>query len=125
MVAALSATKGQTSAAEQLEDASWRLNGDLIEIQTTLSKTMLPVIVNAEADRILKATLRGLGQIGLTVKLLPGTPASNSNGASRKSRPAASGSAAELAERHPLVQEAKRLFSAEISNVIDLRGSKD
>ncbi len=29
--------------------------------------------------------------------------------------------AAELAEKHPMVQEAKRLFSAEISNVIDLR----
>jgi len=28
---------------------------------------------------------------------------------------------AEMAEKHPMVQEARRLFSAEISNVIDLR----
>ena len=122
VVAALSATKGQTSAAEQLEEARWTRRDDVLEIQTTLSKTMLPVVVNVEADRILKATLRSLGHAGLTLKLLPGTPASNGNGTSRKSRPAASGSAAELAEKHPLVQEAKRLFSAEISNVIDLRG---
>jgi hypothetical protein len=28
---------------------------------------------------------------------------------------------AEMAEKHPMVQEARRLFSADISNVIDLR----
>ena len=123
-VAALSATKGQTSAAEQLEEAVWTLNGNLMEIQTTVSKTMLPIVINAEADRILQATLRGRGPAGLRVKLLPGAPATNGNGAARVSRPAASGSAAELAEKHPLVQEAKRLFSAEISNVIDLRGKE-
>jgi DNA polymerase-3 subunit gamma/tau len=36
-------------------------------------------------------------------------------------RVAMAGSAAELAEKHPVVQEARRLFSAEISNVVDLR----
>ena len=123
VVSALAATKGQTSAAEQLEDATWTQSGNALEIQTSVSKTMLPVVINAEADRILKATLRDRGAAALTVKLLAGTPAAaNGNGAAKKSRPAASGSAAELAEKHPLVQEAKRLFSAEISNVIDLRG---
>jgi DNA polymerase-3 subunit gamma/tau len=39
----------------------------------------------------------------------------------KPNRPAASGSAAELAERHPMVQEAKRIFATELSNVIDLR----
>ncbi len=121
-VAALAEIKGQTSAAEQLEEATWTLNGATVEIQTTLSKTLLPMILNAEADRILQATLRDRGAAHLQVKLLPGAPAANGNGATKQSRPAASGSAAELAERHPLVQEAKRLFSAEISNVIDLRG---
>ena len=122
VVAALTATKGQTSAAEQLEDATWTLQGNIVEIQTTVSKTMLPIVINAEADRILKATLRDRATAGLTAKLLPGTPAANGNGAAKKTRPAASGSAAELAANHPRVQEAKRLFSAEISNVIDLRG---
>ncbi len=121
-IAALGGAKGQTSAAEQLEEATWILNGTTLEIQTTVSKTMLPVMLNAEADRILQATLRDRGAAHLQVKLLPGTPAANGNGTTKKSRPAATGSAAELAEKHPLVQEAKRLFSAEISNVIDLRG---
>ncbi len=118
-VRALLNTKGQTSAAEQLEDATWTLTGSILTVQTTLSKTMLPVVVNAEADRILKATLRDLHPTPLTVQLLPG--AALSNGAPKKPRPATAGSAAELAEKHPLVQEARRLFAADISNVVDLR----
>ena len=124
VVAALAGTKGQTSAAEQLEDAAWTLNGTAIEIQTTVSKTMLPVVVNAEAERVAKAALRDYGAAHLQLRFLPGTPAANGNGAAKAPRPAASGSAAELAERHPLVQEARRLFSAEISKVIDLRGKE-
>ena len=113
-------TKGQTSAAEQLEDAVWSLNNGTLEIQTTLSKTTLAVLVNAEADKIIRSTLREHGPAGLTFKLLPGTAANNGT-ASKKPRAAQAGSAAELAEKHPLVQEARRLFSADISNVIDLR----
>ena len=120
VVAALMNTKGQTSAAEQLEEATWTLDGNTLQVQTTLSKTMLPVLVNAEADKIIRFTLREHGPAGLAFKLLPGTPTTN-GAAAKKSRPAQAGSAAELAENHPLVQEARRLFSADISNVIDLR----
>ncbi len=120
VVRALLNTRGQTSAAEQLEDATWTLVGSHLGIQTTLSKTMLPVVFNAEADRILKGTLRDLHPTTLQVELLPGTSL-NGHIPAKKNRPAAQGSAAELAEKHPLVQEAKRLFAAEVSNVIDLR----
>ncbi len=120
VVKALLNTKGQTSAAEQLEDATWTLTEGTLEIQTTLSKAMLPVLLNAEADRILKATLRDLHPTPLQVKLLPGAPV-RGNGKARTPRSAVAGSAQELAENHPLVQEAKRLFAAEVSNVIDLR----
>ncbi len=120
VVRALLSTKGQTSAAEQLEDAAWMLRDGTLEIQTTLSKTMLPVLLNAEADRVIRATLRDLHPAPLQVKLLPGA-ATNGSGKASKPRAAAAGSAAELAEKHPLVQEAKRLFAAEVSNVIDLR----
>jgi DNA polymerase-3 subunit gamma/tau len=119
LVAALAAVKGQQSASEQIEDATLKLNGTTLEIQTNLSKTMLPVILNADAERIMKAALREANAGSLTLKLLPGTPAPP--GAPKKPRQAASGSAAELADKHPIVQEARRLFSAEISNVIDLR----
>ena len=118
MAAALAAVKGQTSASEQIEDATFTLNGATVEIQTALSKTMLPVVLNADADKILKTTLRATNPT-FKLTLLPGAPATAS--APKKARAAASGSAAELAEKHPVVQQAKQLFSAEISNIIDLR----
>jgi len=119
LVSALAAVKGQQSASEQIEESTLTLNGNTLEIQTTLSRTMLPVVLNADAERIMKAALREANASLLTLKLIPGAPAATS--APKKPRPAASGSVAELAEKHPLVQEARRLFSAEISNVIDLR----
>jgi DNA polymerase-3 subunit gamma/tau len=118
LAAALAATKGQQSASEQIEEATLTLTDDTLTIQTTLSKTMLPVLINAEAERILKATLRDLHP-ALKLIILPGAPSTAA--APKKSRVALSGSAAELAEKHPVVQEARRLFSAEISNIVDLR----
>jgi DNA polymerase-3 subunit gamma/tau len=118
LVSALAAVKGQQSASEQIEESTLKLNNNTLEIHTILSKTMLPVVLNADAEKTMKAVLRE--QAGaLTLKLIPGAPAANS--APKKARPAASGSVAEMAEKHPMVQEARRLFSAEISNVIDLR----
>jgi DNA polymerase-3 subunit gamma/tau len=119
LVSGLAAVKGQQSASEQLEESTLKLNGSTLEIHTTLSKTMLPVVLNADAERTLKATLREANAGSLILKLIPGAPAATAG--PRKPRPAASGSVAELAEKHPMVQEARRLFSAEISNVIDLR----
>jgi len=119
LVSALAAVKGQQSASEQIEESTLTLNGNTLEIQTTLSRTMLPVVLNADAERIMKAALREANASLLTLKLIPGTPTATS--APKKPRQAASGSVAELAEKHPMVQEARRLFSAEISNVIDLR----
>ncbi|HZQ43073.1 MAG TPA: DNA polymerase III subunit gamma/tau, partial [Acidobacteriaceae bacterium] len=117
LVAALAAVKGQQSASDAIHDATLTITGDTLNIQTTFSKTTLPVIFNTDANRILTTTLRQQHP-NLKLALLPGTPAA---AAPKKKRAAATGSAAELAENHPLVQEAKRLFSAEISNVIDLR----
>ena len=119
LVSALAAVKGQQSASEQIEDSTLTLNGETLEVHTTLSRTMLPVVLNADAERIMKAAMRETSASLLTLKLIPGAPTATS--APKKPRQAASGSVAELAEKHPMVQEAKRLFSAEISNVIDLR----
>ncbi len=123
LVSALAAVKGQQSASDTLHDATLTLAPnasapDTLEIQTTLSKPMLAIAFNADATRILTTTLRQ-SHPNLKFILLPGTPASSA--APKKKRAAASGSATELAENHPMVKEAKRLFSAEISNVIDLR----
>jgi DNA polymerase III subunit gamma/tau len=119
-IAALAATKGQQSASEQIEDATLSLEGDTLTIQTTLSITMLPVILNAEAERTIKATLRDSSPTPLKLVLLPGaTPTAPTP--KRPTRPTTTGSAAELADQHPLVQQAKKLFSADISNITDLR----
>ena len=118
LLGALDNVKGQQSASDAIHDATLAVAGDTLQVQTTLSKAMLPVVVNAEAERLLKAALRQAAPT-LKLTLLPGT--AGANGAKKPKRAAASGSATELAEKHPLVQEAKRLFSAEISNVIDLR----
>ncbi len=120
MVATLAATKGQQSASEQLEDATFALNNGALEIQTTLSPTMLPVVLNADSERILKNVLREQGHGTLRLRFLPGT-ATDANSAARKPRSAPAGSAKELAANHPVVQQAQRLFSAEIRNVVDLR----
>jgi DNA polymerase-3 subunit gamma/tau len=123
MVTALAAVKGQQSASEQLEDSTLTLKGNTLAIHTTLSKTMLPIVLNADAERTLKTALREANAGSLTLKFLPSAPAASAaSAAPKKPRQTASGSAAELAEKHPMVQEARKLFSAEISNVIDLRG---
>jgi DNA polymerase-3 subunit gamma/tau len=119
LVSALAAIKGQQSASEQIEESTLKLNGNTLEIYTTLSKTMLPVVLNADAERTMKTVLREANAGTLTLKLVPGAPAASSG--PKKARQAVSGSVAEMAEKHPMVQEARRLFSAEISNVIDLR----
>ena len=116
LVAALAAVKGQQSASDAIHDATLTISGDTLNIQTTLSKQMLPVAFNADATRILTAALRQ-SHPNLKLSLLPGT----ATAVPKKKRAAAAGSAQDLAENHPLVKEAKRLFSAEISNVIDLR----
>ncbi|SEG35492.1 DNA polymerase-3 subunit gamma/tau [Bryocella elongata] len=119
MGAALAAGKGQESASHQIEDATFTLNGDTVEIQTGVSKAMLPLLFNAEADKLLKSAMREQGHAALKFKLLPGTPAAA--GKPKKARAAAAGSVEDLAAKHPIVQKARELFSAEIIRVDDLR----
>jgi DNA polymerase-3 subunit gamma/tau len=115
---ALMSAKSQGSAADALADAAWTVEAGEIRVQTELSKTMLPMVVNPEADKIVRAAIRAAGAGPLKLVLLPG--AANAN-AAKKPRPARTGSAQAKAMEHPVVQQAQRLFNAEIRNVIDLR----
>ena len=113
----------QTSAGEALEEAEWLLNGSLLRVQLALSKIMLPMVLNAEADRIARAAIRAVAEEPLTIEWLPAAGAGQQRKTAAKS-PARSGSAQAKAEQHPMVRQAQQLFDAEIRNVIDLSDSK-
>ncbi len=115
VVDALAAAK-QASAADAMADAVWTVADDEATVQTELSKMMLPVVMNADAEKIARAALREAGIGRLT--LLPGVAAP---AAAKKPRAARSGSMQAKAMEHPMVQQAQKLFDAEIQTVIDLR----
>jgi DNA polymerase-3 subunit gamma/tau len=115
VVDALAAAK-HSSAADAMADAIWTIANGEARVQTELSPAMLPVVMNAEAEKIVRAVLREATIPKLT--LLPGAAAPV---AAKKARPARSGSVQAKALEHPMVQQAQKLFSAEIQTVIDLR----
>jgi len=113
------AAAGQTSAADAMADAAWTLSDDEARVQTTLSNTMLPVVINPEAEKIARSALRQAGILKLTLMPAAAMPAS-----APKPRSARAGSVRERALEHPMVQQAQKLFNAEIQTVIDLRESE-
>jgi DNA polymerase-3 subunit gamma/tau len=117
-VDALMAARSQTTATDAIVDSDLSLNGKTLTVQTQLSKTMLPMVINAEAEKIIRLAIQAISP-GVTVTLLAATTAAKT-AAPKKPRAAASGSAQARALEHPIVQEAQRLFNAEIRNIIDL-----
>ena len=116
-VDALAKVKGQQSASDKLADSTWTATADTLDVQTTVSKTMLPLLLNADALNVIKTVL-AQHNVKLRLNLIPGTAAS---APAKPKRAAAAGSVADLAAKHPVVQQAQQLFNAEIRNVIDLR----
>ncbi|HKO17544.1 MAG TPA: DNA polymerase III subunit gamma/tau [Acidobacteriaceae bacterium] len=106
----------QASAADAMEDSVWTVVEGEARVQTELSKTMLPVVMNPEAEKIVRTQIREAGVHRLT--LLPGSP---SAGATKKPKSARTGSVQAKALEHPMVQQAQKLFNAEIQTVIDMR----
>jgi len=115
----LSAAKNQDTPADALDTAEWTVTDSEVRVQTDLSKTMLPMVINSEAEKLVKSALRDAGAGALKLVLLPG--AKKAAAATKKPRAAKSGSAQAKAMEHPIVQRAQTLFNAEIRNVIDLR----
>jgi DNA polymerase III subunit gamma/tau len=103
----------QQSAADAMDDATWTLAEGEARVQTALSKTMLSVVMNPDAEKIVRAAMQGVKLV-----LLPGREAPP---AAKKTRAPRVGTAEARAKEHPVVQQAQRLFNAEIRNVIDLR----
>jgi DNA polymerase III subunit gamma/tau len=88
-----------------------------IRVKTGVSKAMLGMVVNPEAEKVVRAALRTAGAGSLKLVLLPGT----ATAIEKKPRAPKTGSVQAKAMEHPIVQQAQRLFQAEIRNVIDLR----
>jgi DNA polymerase III subunit gamma/tau len=123
VVEALQGAGKQGTAADAFDDAEWTVEGGELRVQMQVSKAMLPMVVNPEAEKIARAALRESGAGALKLVLLPGSGAA-AVAVAKKPRAAKVGSAEDLAAKHPVVQEAQRLFNAEIRNVIDLRDSE-
>lgn len=116
VIEALSAAK-QSSAADAFEDSAFIVAGSEVKVQTQLSATMLGVVINPDAEKIARGAIRAAG---LKMTLLAG--ASKAVAGPKKAKVARTGSAEAKALEHPMVQEAMRLFEAEVQTVMDLRG---
>jgi DNA polymerase-3 subunit gamma/tau len=119
-VDALFAAKNQDTPADALADAVWTITNSEIRVQTELSKTMLPMVINGEAEKIVKAALLRANSGALKLVLIPGVKTA----APKKIRAPKNGSAQAKAMEHPIVQKAQTLFNAEIRSVIDLRDNE-
>lgn len=119
---ALAGARGQGSAAEAMAAAEWTIEDGCVRIQTSVSPTLLPMVVNAEAEKIVRAALREAGFGAMTIELLPGKARAKTE--AKRAQRGSSGSAQAKAEQHPIVQQAQRLFHAEIQSVIDLTEGK-
>jgi len=117
-VAALISAKSQGTAADAMADAEWVVTDSEIRVQTELSKTMLPMVINAEAEKLIKSALQNTGAGALKLVLIPGVKTAATV---KKPKTVKSGSVQAMAMEHPIVQRAQTLFNAEIQSVIDLR----
>ncbi|MHB1699029.1 MAG: DNA polymerase III subunit gamma/tau [Acidobacteriaceae bacterium] len=113
------ASNGQQSMADQMGEATWSVDAGQLTVQTTVGKAVLGLLFTAAAEKISREALRANGGGALKLTLLPGS--ANSAAAPKKTRAPRTGSAQARAMEHPMVQQAQRLFNAEVRNVIDLR----
>lgn len=72
VLAARLASAKLTSASDAIHDSEARLVEDELQFHTELSKTMLPVVINPEAERVMREALRENRLSGLRITLVPG-----------------------------------------------------
>jgi DNA polymerase-3 subunit gamma/tau len=115
---------GHNTAAVLLDAGTWRENSGTIEVEVGIKKTMLGLTMNAEAEKICREALRGIGETRKLVFLPGENGGSGTAKAPRAERPAAQGSIQAIALENPLVRQAQELFQAEVRSVLDLREKK-
>ena len=118
--------EGHNTAAVLVGAGEWRENGAAIEVGVGIKKTMLSLTMNAEAEKICREALRGIG-VTRRLVFVPGEGSNGGNapgGPRLAARPAAQGSIQAIALENPLVRQAQELFQAEVRSVLDLREKK-
>jgi DNA polymerase III subunit gamma/tau len=111
--------QGHNTAASLLAAGRWKLDPDgAIQVEVGVKKTMLGLTMNGEAWKIVReALLEAGGTQKMTV--VPGEAGNEPAGATP--RTVARDSIEAVALGHPMVQQAKELFHAEVRSVLDLR----
>ena len=113
------AQAGHTSASQILGTGSWIVEGGGLRIEVAgMGKKMLALTVNAQAEKILRQELQRLNGPSRFL-VVPGEGGARPAGVSAATPLA--GSVEEVALAHPLVQQAKEIFNAEVRSVVDLR----
>jgi hypothetical protein len=72
VVQVLHAAKSQGSAADAIESAKWSAAAGVLSIQTDLSKTMLPMVINQDADRMIRNAIKERAPEYTKIELQPG-----------------------------------------------------
>jgi DNA polymerase-3 subunit gamma/tau len=110
--------QGHATAASLLSDGRWWYDEDgAIHVEVGVKPTMLGLMMNAEAWKIVREALR---QAGATQKMtvVPGEGVKPSGGTPR---PRSRDSIEAVALGNPLVRQAQEMFHAEVRSVLDLR----
>lgn len=108
---------GHNTASVLLRSGQWKQKGEALEVELPIKRMMLSLTMNAEAEKIVKNTLRSLG-VTQKISFLPGEAPT---GAVKPTAVAPTGSVQAMALDDPLVQKAKELFRGEIRSILDLR----
>ncbi len=120
VVAAL-ANAGHETAANLIHQGNWTEQGNAIQVELAVRKTMLALTVNAEAEAVVRKSMKAMGATQ-KIAFVPGENGANGGkGPARESAALISGSAQSVAMENPLVKKTQELFKADIRSVLDLR----
>jgi DNA polymerase-3 subunit gamma/tau len=125
-VCAALASEGHETAANLIHQGAWSEQGNAIQVELAVRRTMLALTVNPEAEAICRKTMRAMGAMQ-KIAFVPGengtlakAGAGGTAGAREGTAPIA-GSAQSAAMENPLVKKTQELFNADIRSVLDLR----
>jgi DNA polymerase-3 subunit gamma/tau len=117
VVAAL-AGSGHETAANLIHQGNWTQQGNAIQVEVAVRKTMLALTVNGEAEAVVRKTMKAMGS-AQKIAFVPGETAAKGPG--REGPAPLAGSVQSAAMDNPLVKRTQELFKADIRSVLDLR----